>query len=179
MTTTNNNNENKHSKRPLYFFLPDLYAEDGHQLWLPLRKALPVKIVCNKNSPTLEIAIRELQQGWRGKAGGTVSLILEKNKEIKGDGFKIRANSIQAGTDLGILYGVFELLRCQQSGQSPDDEIYKPSYERRILNHWDNLNGSIERGMLTNLYSGERIALFLSQTKTGSFGNSMPAPMLL
>lgn len=59
---------------------------------------------------------------------------------------RISGNEIQANTEAGILYGVFELLRCQQTGQSVRTEIYNPSYNRRILNHWDNLNGTIERG---------------------------------
>ena len=56
------------------------------------------------------------------------------------------SNSIQANTELGILYGVYELLRRQQTGETVKNEIVNPSYEIRILNHWDNLNGSIERG---------------------------------
>ena len=48
--------------------------------------------------------------------------------------------------NLGILYGVFELLRRQQTGQSINNEVSNPSYERRVLDHWDNLDATIERG---------------------------------
>jgi alpha-glucuronidase len=59
---------------------------------------------------------------------------------------------VQASTEQGILYGVFELLRRQQTGQDVRNVISNPSYEYRVLNHWDNLNGSIERG-----YAGQSI----------------------
>src|SRR5690606_33597252 len=55
-------------------------------------------------------------------------------------------NGIEANTELGILYGVYEFLRRQQTDTSIKEETITPSYEKRILNHWDNPNGSIERG---------------------------------
>lgn len=130
----------------------NLWAQDGHQLWLPKHTARPVQVICNKRSATLTIACQELQQGWLGRSGATVMVTVGKDKAIKGDGFRLHAGGVQATTDLGALYGVFELLRRQQTGQAMPDEIFNPSYERRILNHWDNLNGSIERG-----YAGRSI----------------------
>jgi alpha-glucuronidase len=50
------------------------------------------------------------------------------------------------------LYGVYELLRRQQTSEPINNEIFNPSYEVRILNHWDNLNGTVERG-----YAGHSI----------------------
>jgi alpha-glucuronidase len=137
----------------LFFFITlRLNAQDGHQLWLPNRNAVPVNVVCSKNSATLSIAKQELQQGWQGTSGATVTLTVKKDKAIKPAGFRITPTSIQANTDIGILYGVYELLRRQQTGQSFEGEINNPSYELRILNHWDNPNGSIERG-----YAGQSI----------------------
>ena len=127
-------------------------ADDGHELWLRKQKANPVTVVCSKQSATLEIAKQELLQGWLGKAGETVVLTIKQDKTIKGDGFKLSASSVQANTELGILYGVYELLRRQQTGQQEQTFTSNPSYERRILNHWDNLNGSVERG-----YAGRSI----------------------
>ena len=43
-------------------------------------------------------------------------------------------------------------MRRQQTGQPIGEEIFNPSYEYRVLNHWDNLDGSIERG-----YAGRSI----------------------
>ncbi|MFO7370060.1 MAG: alpha-glucuronidase [Bacteroidales bacterium] len=124
----------------------NMHAGDGHDLWLRKQAPKPVKIICKKNSPTLDIARKELVQGWRGAEGAVVTLTLKRDKLIKGDGYKLSPAGIQANTEPGILYGVYELLRRQQTGQPVTEETSNPSYERRILNHWDNPNGTIERG---------------------------------
>jgi len=55
---------------------------------------------------------------------------------------------IAANNDIGLLYGSFAFLRLLQAGQDISDLniVSKPKIEYRLLNHWDNLNGSIERG---------------------------------
>jgi alpha-glucuronidase len=56
--------------------------------------------------------------------------------------------AIASTTDLGALYGTFHFLRLLQTGQ-PIAQLNineKPKVQIRMLNHWDNLNGSIERG---------------------------------
>ena len=138
----------------LFLFLTVLClnAQDSHQLWLRNKKALPVTVVIAKNSATLTIAKEELQQGWLGKPGATVALTIKKDKALKGDGFRLTSAGIEANTDLGLLYGAYELLRHQQTGQMVKDEVFNPSFEIRTLNHWDNLPGTIERG-----YAGRSI----------------------
>jgi alpha-glucuronidase len=121
-------------------------AEDGHQLWLRVQRANEVNVICSGNSATLNIARQELQQGWQGKAGASISLKIKSDKSIKDDGYKLTAEGVEANTEHGILYGVYELLRCQRTGQPVRNEISNPSYERRLLNHWDNLDGTTERG---------------------------------
>jgi Alpha-glucuronidase len=111
-----------------------------------------VNVICSKKSPTLSIAMQELRQGWQGKTNEKIELVVKSDKAIKGDGFRIGKNRIQANTDIGILYGVYELMRRQQTGENIYEEVCNPSYERRILNHWDNLDGTIERG-----YAGSSI----------------------
>lgn len=129
-----------------FLFLTNTQAEDGHKLWLRNNASSIVNITCKQSSPTLSIAIQELKHGWLGKEGSTVELIIKKDKTIKGDGFKLSENKVLANTELGILYGVYELLRLQQLKQAPLNEANNPSYDHRILNHWDNLDGSVERG---------------------------------
>jgi alpha-glucuronidase len=129
-----------------------LKAEDGHNLWLRYKSTSSVIILCDRNSPTLSLARQELEHSWMGKAGTSVAFILKNDKAIIGDGFKLSAKGVQANTDLGILYGVYDLLRRQCLGEHVQEEICNPSYERRIVNHWDNLDGSIERG-----YAGHSI----------------------
>jgi alpha-glucuronidase len=134
------------------FLALSIQAEDGHNLWLRNSGSRSVNVICAKSSPTLEIAKEELQAGWLGQTGTTISLVVKRNETIIGDGFIISKKGIQANTDLGILYGVYELLLRQRTGDAINEEVINPSYERRILNHWDNLDGTIERG-----YAGRSI----------------------
>ncbi|MGI4834305.1 MAG: alpha-glucuronidase [Janthinobacterium lividum] len=129
---------------------PGLRAEDGHQLWLRPHPAAPVTVVLaggSQHSPLLATARQEVQQGWQGAAGATVRLALVKDKALRPDGFRLEATRVRATTAAGLLYGVFELLRRQQIGQPVvAGEVSNPAYERRLLNHWDNPDGSVERG---------------------------------
>ena len=72
------------------------------------------------------------------------------------EGFVIRsaklngyaATVIAANTDIGALYGAFHFLRLLQT-QQPINNLnisQAPRLQLRMLNHWDNLDGSIERG---------------------------------
>lgn len=55
---------------------------------------------------------------------------------------------IAANTDVGVLYGVFHFLRILQTQQSIENfNIHSaPRLQLRLLNHWDNLNRTVERG---------------------------------
>lgn len=59
-----------------------------------------------------------------------------------------RAIAIASDGEVGALYGAFHLLRLMQAVQPLDDLdiVERPRLRLRILNHWDNLDGSIERG---------------------------------
>jgi alpha-glucuronidase len=121
-------------------------ADDGHNLWLRPVKAKPVKVAgVNAKSVMIGIAKKEIEQRWLGTENATVEFKIVKDPTVKADGFKITGNTISATSESGILYGVYELLRRQQTGDL-SNVISNPSYQRRILNHWDNLNGTIERG---------------------------------
>ena len=61
------------------------------------------------------------------------------------DGYRISGKNITAHTQMGLLYGKYAMMRGEQ-GES------HPYFKLRILNHWDNLDGSIERG-----YAGKSI----------------------
>ncbi|WP_107828607.1 alpha-glucuronidase [Mucilaginibacter yixingensis] len=128
-----------------------LKADDGHGLWLRNNKTNPVIISCSDKSATAMLAIEELKDGWMGKAGAKMLLIVKFDQSIKGDGYILKPQSIQAATPVGLLYGAFDYLRRQKVGEDLH-VTSNPSYQRRILNHWDNLNGTIERG-----YAGSSI----------------------
>jgi alpha-glucuronidase len=137
----------------LVFFVGlNIQAENGHSLWLRNKSTGQVNVVCSKSSPTLSIAVLELKQGWQGNYGAKVILTIKNDKALRNNGFRLNPDGIQANTDLGILYGVYELLRRQQTGEIIEEYICNPSYEFRILDHWDNPNGTIERG-----YAGRSI----------------------
>lgn len=130
----------------------NVIAQNSHQLWLQKQTPNAVTVILKKNAPLLDLAKQELEDGWLGKANATCTLSFQKNKLIKGDGFIIDSNSIKANTEAGILYGAYEMLRRQKTNTVINTFISNPSYERRILNHWDNMDGSVERG-----YAGQSI----------------------
>jgi len=77
-------------------------------------------------------------------------------QEAGPEGFVLRTVSdggqtytvVAANDDIGVLYGVFELLRGVQTHRSMDslDVVRAPDVEHRVLNHWDNLDRTVERG---------------------------------
>lgn len=127
------------------------FAEDGSQLWLryPVNEKPRNIVNSNSKSPTIEIAKKELNRHWSGQA---VDLKIEKFPKSFKDGYKIISTSkkisILAKTDLGLLYGSYHLLNLQQQKAVFTNLKLeeRPSYDVRILNHWDNLDGTIERG---------------------------------
>ncbi|MET3600901.1 alpha-glucuronidase family glycosyl hydrolase [Martelella mangrovi] len=82
----------------------------------------------------LDLSLPEL-----GKEGYRVRSLIHEGK---------RVTAIAANTDIGVLYGCFAFLRHIQTGGDPAriDISSAPKVELRLLNHWDNLDGSVERG---------------------------------
>ena len=117
-------------------------AEDGHQLWLRYQPVNKTQVTATgKMSPTIEIAKQELETYYNG---ASVTLKLDATMSDD-DGYRIDGTTITARRDAGLLYGAYALLRGEQRESHP-------AFDLRLLNHWDNLDGSIERG-----YAGESI----------------------
>lgn len=121
-------------------------AEDGHQLWLRYQPVNKAKVIAKKSSSTIEIAKQELETYYNGES---VTLKLDA-KMPNDDGYRIDGTTITARRDVGLLYGAYALLRKQETsavGHQPSaiDESH-PNYSLRLLNHWDNPNGTVERG---------------------------------
>ncbi len=59
-----------------------------------------------------------------------------------------RTTVIAANEDIGVLYGVFHFLRLLQTRQPLErlDIMSAPQLRYRVLDHWDNLDGTVERG---------------------------------
>ena len=124
----------------LFTFLPlALQAEDGHELWLRYRPVNQAKVT----GPEC-IAAQELRTYYQGE---NANLVIDPTLEE--GAYRIDGSTITAKNDIGLLYGAYALLRRQgdrETGRQGDVVISKPFYKLRILNHWDNLNGTIERG---------------------------------
>ena len=121
-------------------------AEDGHQLWLRYQPVNKAQVTTDKLSPTIQIAKQELETYYNG---ASVTLKLDA-KMPNDDGYRIDGTTITARRDVGLLYGAYALLRKQQTSDlnyqpSAVDESH-PAYSLRLLNHWDNPNGTVERG---------------------------------
>ena len=141
-------------------------SEDGSQLWLRYNKVNTCQVKTNGQSPTIDIAVRELSDYYQGP---TVTLMIDKEQKepLINDGFIIKNDTIKACNDLGLLYGAYELLRLQKednpllrSKEFKRGIKSEPYYSLRLLNHWDNLDGSIERG-----YAGKSIFWDKDQAK--------------
>ena len=119
------------------------YAEDGSRLWLRLDANGTTATVTGVKGT----AMTELQTYWQG---GPV--VLKRQKGMAKDGYTIKSQGdktvIAAANDAGLLYGAYHLLRLQEMGQQGGslDISEQPAYDLRILNHWDNPNGTVERG---------------------------------
>lgn len=139
------------------------------------------RIVCNEDGEVLRTARAELTDGLRQRLGqppvwsetpsGGRELVLataagslltaaerEAAAALGEEGYLLRTSGerwvLAAGTERGVLYGVFHLLRLLALEASIEGLhlVERPKHAYRMLNHWDNMDGSIERG-----YAGRSI----------------------
>ena len=98
-------------------------VDNGNALWLP------------EGTPKVDAAVK-----------------IDESLDLKNDGFMIKdlpeGRTILAKTEIGAMYGTYALQRLERTGKADGtlDIREEPSYERRILNHWDNLDNTVERG---------------------------------
>ena len=141
-------------------------TSDGSMLWLNKQgyNTCLVKGMTDKDA-TLSIAKDELTKYYKGKE---VSIRIDPLLNL-GEGYMLTDSSIIASSSIGVLYGAYDLLRLQETGNlSHLSKTEKPAVNLRILNHWDNLDGSIERG-----YAGKSIWKWdeIILDKAGEFKN--------
>lgn len=159
----------------LLLFLSPLYtyADDGYKLWLKYDKITDKAqrsyyssrlktIYADTRDPSVKVAVEELQMAVKSLLGfipalkplpaGTTGLVLitdNDTPDINQEGYRIASEgkriSIRGKTGAGVLYGVFHLLRNIQTGEDIN-VVTSPAIQLRMLNHWDNNNGTIERG---------------------------------
>ncbi|RBC40688.1 alpha-glucuronidase, partial [Xanthomonas oryzae pv. oryzae] len=136
------------------------------------------ELVIIGDSPTLHAARDELARGLQGLLGNTpphvdavtrdgaivlgaasapqITALKLDTRQLGREGYLIRSANgdghritlIVGGSDIGVLYGTFYLLRLLQTGKSLAalDVRASPRLQLRMLNHWDNLDGLVERG---------------------------------
>jgi len=152
-----------------------LKNEDGYELWL---RYLPIddadlrdsyrqvirQIFVSGDSPTMQVIRDELQMAIPALLAtdipfstdatqhGTLICRTIDDDSLHDEDFSIQSTetgiSIEASTDIGVLYGVFHFLRLLQTHQAIDNLNISeaPKIKLRMLNHWDNLDRTIERG---------------------------------
>lgn len=131
------------------------WAYDGSCLWLSGadNDNQAVITVPKSKSPTVAIAAEELNKSWHGEP---LRLEIKRDKHLGNEGFRVYRDKkglvLSANNDLGLLYGSYALLRDNAAGKAIALREETPAYNVRVLNHWDNLDGTIERG-----YSGHSI----------------------
>jgi len=135
-------------------------------------------VVMNADSPTLQVAQAELQLALPRLLGSDIVVDNQSSTQAFGtlfcgrmdqapaplladvdqvqlgdEGFIIRTSNgsgmaILARRDIGVLYGVFHLIRHLQMHRPLTDLnlISVPKTRLRMLNHWDNIDRTIERG---------------------------------
>ncbi|AVM52690.1 alpha-glucuronidase [Bacteroides zoogleoformans] len=148
-------------------FINQMAAENGSRLWLRQsgEAGASVEVSSRRASATLNLAAEELRQAWKGNP---VTLSIERDKALAADGFKIVCGEgrvrVSSPTGTGLLYAAYHLLRLQESEQVIASTTENPAYTLRILNHWDNIDRTVERGYAgQSLWDWERLPHNLSE----------------
>lgn len=127
-------------------------AENGSNLWLRQEQSCQATVVCDITSPVIDVARKELASLWKG---GEVILRISADREHYGlgdEGYTIRSAGndiiLESSAEKGLLYAAYHLLRLQAEGNDCKNLNISesPLNEYRILNHWDNIDGTVERG---------------------------------
>ena len=149
-------------------------AEDGYRLWLRTEAPAEGQTAVSRlgDSPTLRLAEAELRRDLPAAANlpvvvapasdPAVSALRLPVASLGDEGYLVRSASlggrqvllVTGNTDRGVLYGAFALIRHVASGGQVASATLRsaPKVKLRVLNHWDNLDGTVERG-----YSGESL----------------------
>ena len=121
----------------------DFANPKNSKLWIGNAEALP----------------SNLQTSWKSQIS-----------EISPEGFWLKSRQgklfIIAKSDLGLLYGTFSFLKIIQTRESLGDidRLENPKIQRRLLNHWDNLNRTVERGYAGfSIWNWHRLPMHIDQ----------------
>lgn len=149
-------------------------ADDGYRLWLPRTEATGAgeRVVVKGKGAILALAADELSRALPAGISPIMLALasdpalatqrLPSAASLGEEGYAIRSTTVDGratllvtgNTERGVLYGSFALLRYLATGGSAQHVALTsaPRIKLRVLNHWDNLDGSVERG-----YAGQSI----------------------
>ncbi len=150
-----------------------MQSEKWTQLWLDYHKMYDGKdswIIAvtgfDKENTIIANALKEFTKGIEALTGETVlgtsevmnalTFTVSQNVTLSKESYRIEGSHdgilLEASDENGVIYGVFAILRQIACGKKAleVEEAKAPSNPLRMMNHWDNMDGSIERG-----YSGD------------------------
>ena len=131
-------------------------AEDGHQLWLRYDKVQKAQV----SGPEC-LAAEELRNYYQGAKATLVT-----DPTMAEDAYRIDGSTITAKNEMGLLYGAYALLRGEKGYSAP-------YYKLRLLNHWDNLDSSIERGYAgTSIFWNKEMSIAHEHIKEYAIANA-------
>ena len=105
----------------------------------------------------MAIIANEVEQYWKGQQSISFNL-LASDGELGPEGYRLSFGNekitVEANTETGLLYGIYDLLRRQETSNLPKTGSVTevPVYQYRVLNHWDNPDLTVERG-----YAGQSL----------------------
>lgn len=131
----------------------DMVNREWEDAWLSYERP-PREIRILTDSPGSFRAAREELELGSGYLTDGANVRLQVFENLPKEGYQIAVKgsemTVTGGSETGVLYGVFALLRMARTGKLSDGQITEfPKNPLRMLNHWDNMEGDIERG-----YSG-------------------------
>lgn len=146
---------------------PSVTDTDGHNLWFHSLDAKGMSLSPEKT--TRGIAMHEINTYWKQEQAVELSQLTPTDDSLGKEGYRLTFSpstiQVEANSDLGLLYGVYDLLRRQETGNLIQEGIINevPAYQYRVLNHWDNPDLSVERGYAGNsLWKWEQLPDTLS-----------------
>ena len=131
-------------------------STDGHQLWFYSMDQDGMNLSAEKT--TMAIAENEIQQYWNGSQTVSFNVLEAQDETLGSEGYKLTFDkkniTVEANTEVGVLYGVYDLLRRQETGKvlKSGTVTEVPAFQYRVLNHWDNPDLTVERG-----YAGQSL----------------------
>lgn len=154
--------------------------------WLDYSKNLPNDNVattfkCDFSGDIAESAVNELKRAWKElyktelTQSDNAQIELLKDENIHAEGYNVQVKNgkatVKSGSVNGMLYGVFALLRLIQMNNKPWNELditenSAPKNPLRMLNHWDNMTGDIERGYSGNSFFFENNEVIVNERTT-------------